>query len=68
MPIHNTAGANVLRCVDDNVDTGTVLFGQFGYRFSIRHIERHNFNAFDFAEITQTWKRSPGICNSDKND
>jgi hypothetical protein len=68
MTIHDAAGANVFRRVDHNVDAGTVLFGEFGDRFTIRHVERHDFDALDFAQIAHPGERLPGIRKSDKND
>ena len=45
----DAARANVFRGIDHNVDAPTVLLGQLGHRFGIRHVKRHDFNVFDFA-------------------
>ena len=68
MTIHDTAGANVFCGVDHNVDAGAVLIGQFGNRFSIGHVKRHDFDPFDFAEAVPSRKWLPGIGNPDEND
>ena len=64
----DAAGANVFAGIDDDVDAAAILRREFGHRFRVGDVERHDLDAFDLRQLRHARKRLPGIGDADKDD